>query len=338
MDSFFSGVQLHFTIDLSNISLCCGDQYSKHKTELVLVWNALLSHGKIEPTWENVDRYWRHFGLTTAFREFINLNVDILVGKSSKCLDDSLRQEIIQSDIEPPVFTILLKHLKLENFDIPLESINEVNGEAMIKAHYFSFSAEIYKELGECYPGLWETYILENKDAFLSIVATIPLEKETFEDLVISQQTDQKFKETIVKYHGAKLMPETVAEQVCSTSFSISKEVFDAAWDILDVSKKRILMLSHMNLLKAEDFEVCFSMLGKPYHELTDRSRRHNVTIPDSEGHRKLAKRLQQVDYITSYECTGSVKEYDFKQCSIVDRPVILCRVKADISKSSAKK
>ena len=167
---------------------------------------------------------------------------------------------------------------------------------------------------------------------------TIPLEKETFEDLVISQQTDQKFKETIVKYHGAKLMSETVAEQVCSTSFSISKEVFDAAWDILDVSKKRILMLSHMNLLKAEDFEVCFSMLGKPYHELTDRSRRHNVTIPDSEGHRKLAKRLQQVDYITSYECTGSVKEYDFKQYSIVDRPVILCRVKADISKSSAKK
>ena len=108
---------------------------------------------------------------------------------------------------------------------------------------------------------------------------------------------------------------------------------------ILDVSKKKILMMNHLESLTAEDFEMCFSKLGKPYQELTDRSRRHNVTIPDSEEHRKLAKRLLQVDYITSYDDSGSIKEYDRTLRKTVDQPAILCRVKsASNSKAPEKK
>lgn len=324
---------------LSNITLCCGDQYSEHKTELELVWNALLSHGKIEPTWENVDRYWFHFGLTAALTEFITTNADKLVGKPSTCLDDALRQEIIQSNIKPPVFTKLLKHLHLNDFNIPLENIHEVNVEAMIKSHYFVFAVGMFEELNESYPGLCEIYIMENKDAFLAAVSDVPLGKEVFEKLVTSKQTDRVFIEIIIKHHGANLMSETVADQICSMGLSVSKDVFDAAWDILDVSKKKILMMNHLESLTAEDFEMCFSKLGKPYQELTDRSRRHNVTIPDSEEHRKLAKRLLQVDYITSYDDSGSIKEYDRTLRKTVDQPAILCRVKsASNSKAPEKK
>ena len=320
---------------LSNISMCCGDQYSKHNEELELVWNALLAQGKIEPTWENVDRYWSHFGLTTPLTEFITLNVATLVEKSSNCLDDALREEIIQSDIKPPVFTKLLNHLALENFNIPLESILEVNVEAMIKTHYFAFSVEIYKELAKFYPSLCEMYILENKEAFLAIAAAVPLAQETFENLLISQQTDQRFIETIIKHHGVLLMSDAVAEQVCSMSISIPNDVFEAAWDILDVTKRQKLMLSHVYNLKAKDFEACFTALGNPYLELADRSRRHNVTIPDDVEHRKLAERLQQVGYITSHECIQSHKEFDSKLHKMIRRPMILCRVKADVNKSS---
>ena len=315
---------------LSNITLCCGDQYSEHKTELELVWNALLSHGKIEPTWENVDRYWCHFGLTAALTEFITSNTDILAGKPSTCLDDALRQEIIQSDIKPPVFTKLLKHLHLVDFDIPLENIHEVNVEAMIKSHYFIFSADIYTELSESYPALSEEYILENQDAFLAEASTIPLEKDVFENLIMSTRTDNTFKESIIKIHGVNLMSKAVAEQICSMGLSITKEIFDVAWDVLDTGKKKKLMLDRLSLLSADDFESCFSALGKPYQEFTDRSRRHNVTLTNSEEHKALAKRLQQVDYITSYDDTGYIKEYDFKLRKPVDQPAILCRVKAE--------
>ena len=322
---------------LSNIFLCCGDQYSEHKTELESVWNALLSHGKIEPTWENIDRYWYHFGLNAALTEFITLNVDILAGKSSKCLDEAFLKEIIQSDIKPPVFTKLLKHLNLDNFDIPLENILEANVEAMIKEHYFAFSVEIYKDLEECYPALCEMYILENKDVFLATVSAVPLKEKTFEKMVLSKQTDVVFKESIIKHHGADLMSKTVAEQICWMKLAIPKNVFDAAWDILDLRKKKVLMLGHLDVLNAEDFENCFSVLGKPYQDLIDRSRRHNVTIPDSEEHRKLAERLQQVGYITSYDDSGYISEYDFSLSKVVQQRAILCRVKAAGNKKGSK-
>lgn len=314
---------------LSNISLCCSDQYTEHKAELELIWNALLNCSKVEPTWENIDRYWCHFGLTAALTEFIAMNADTLVDKSSTCLDDALRQEIIQSDITLPIFTKLLKHLHLANFDIPIKNIHEVNVEAMLKSHYFNFSVDMYAELSESYPALSEAYILENKDAFLAEAATVSLEKDVFERLIISKRTDNAFKESIIKTHGIKLMSQTVAEYICSKRLSITKEVFDAAWEVLNVEKKKQLMIEHLSLLNAADLEMCFSALGEPYQEFTDRSRRHNVTLPDSEEHRTLVKRLQKVDYITSYDNTGCIKEYDAKLRKLVDRPAILCRVKA---------
>lgn len=324
---------------LSNISMCCVELNPEHKEELQAIWDALINCTKVEPTWENIYRYWSVFGLSTALLEFITVNADGLAARSSACLDDDIRQEIIQSDIKPPAFTKLLRHLHLANFDIPLEGILEVNVGAMIIEHYFAFSAEIYKELGECYPALCELFILENKDDFLAVASTVSLEKEVFESLVISKQTDNAFKERIIKNHGVNLMSKAVAEQICSMNLSISKDVFDAAWDILDVSKKKTLMMGYLDILNAKDFEMCFASIGKTYQELTDRSRRHNVTIPDSEEHRKLARRLLQVDYITSYDDAGSIKEYDRTSRKMVDQPAILCRVKSvSNSKASEKK
>ena len=81
-----------------------------------------------------------------------------------------------------------------------------------------------------------------------------------------------------------------LAEHICSMRLSITKDIFDAAWDVLDTGKKKMLMIDHLSLLNADDFEMCFSTLGEPYQEFTDRSRRHNVTLSDSEEHRALDK------------------------------------------------
>ena len=315
---------------LSNIFKCCGDQYSEHPKELESIWDALLCHGRVELTWENVNIYWCNFGLTAALTKFITSNADVLVDKSSTCLDDSLRKEIIQSDIMPPAFTKLLKHLHLSDFDISLENIHESNVEAMINSHYLPFSVDIYTDLNESHPVLSEAYILNNKEAFLAEISTISLEKDMFESLVISDQTDIIFKETIIQNYGVTLMSKAVAERVCSMRLSITKDIFDAAWGVLSEDKKIRLMFGYLYLLNADDFATCFSALGMPYQDFADRGRRHNVTLSNSEEHRELAKRLQQVGYITSYDDTGFIQEYDFKSRNPVDRPVILFRIKAD--------
>ena len=322
---------------LSNIFLCCGEEYAKHETELVSIWNALLEYRKVEPLWENIESYWSHFGWTSTLCEYVSENVGILENKSSKCLEDNaLREEFIQSDIKPPVFTKLLKHMHLADFDIPLANIHEVNVEAMIEGHYFGFTADRYKELDECYPVLCVTFILENKDDFLATTSAITLKAEVFETLVLSEHTNAIFKENVMRLYGTSLMSEKIAEYICLSKLSINKEVFDAAWKVLDESKKKELMFIHLDLLKADDFEKCFAELGTPYQDLKERSRRHNVTIPESDEHIKLVKRLQQVNYITSYECNGSVLEYDEQTKKVVRPPAILCRVKA--YKNSIKK
>ena len=323
---------------LSNIFLCCGEEYAKHETELLSIWNALLEYRKVEPLWENIESYWSHFGWTSALCEYVSANVDILVDKSSECIeDDALRKEFIESDIEPPVFTKLLKHMHLANFDIPLPNIHEVNVEAMIEEHYFDFTADRYKELDDCYPVLCETFILENKDDFLATASAITLKAEVFETLVLSEHTDATFKEKVTSLYGTSLMSVKVAEYICLSKLTINKEVFDAAWEVLDESKKKELMFIHLELLKADDFEKCFAELGTPYQDLKDRSRRHNVPIPESDEHKELVKRLQQVNYITSFECGGHITEYDRDSRKMVERPSILCRVKATGNTSKKK-
>lgn len=322
---------------MSNISACCIDQYSDHRTQLKEIWDMLLNCGKVEPTWENVDVYWSHFGLSPALSEYIKTTAEILVQRSSACLDDALRKELFQTDIIPPIFTMLLPHLHLADFNVLLENILEENVDAIIKDHFLVFSAEKYKELSLSHPTLCKVFILENPDDFLEEMKNISVKSEVFEGLVLSTQAGIAFKERIIKEYGASLMSKVVAEYICSRNFPVQKDVFDAAWKILDISKKKALMIGHLNILKAEDFEVCFSELGTEYQELADRSRRHNVLIPKSEEHRSLAKRLQQVDYITSYDDKETMREFDHVLRKSAERPAILCRVKVDSSKNTTK-
>ena len=284
---------------------------------------------KVEPLWENVDRYWNNFGLSEELLEYIAENVDTLESKSSTCLDNCFRQDVIQSDINPLVFTKLLKHLHLDDFDIPLENVQEENVKTMIRSHSFAFSVERYDELSACYPALCETFILENKDEFLSVMPTISLREETFENLFLSKEVDNNFKEKIINQYGADLMTKVIADKICLAHLSIRKEVFYVACELLDKNRKKMLMIGYMDILLAQDFENCFKEIGEPYQELSDRSRRHNVTIPDSEEHRKLVKRLRKIDYITSYSCNECIKEYDRSLKKHVEIPAILCRVKA---------
>ena len=155
--------------------------------------------------------------------------------------------------------------MHLANFDIPLPNIHEVNVEAMIEEHYFDFTADRYKELDDCYPVLCETFILENKDDFLATASAIKLKAEVFETLVLSEHTDTTFKEKVTSLYGTSLMSVKVAEYICLSKLTINKEVFDAAWEVLDESKKKELMFIHLDLLKADDFEKCFAELGTPY-------------------------------------------------------------------------
>lgn len=72
----------------------------------------------------------------------------------------------------------------------------------------------------------------------------------------------------------------------------------------------------------------CFSDLKNGYVDFIDRSKQHAVEVVDTPENRKLAERLKEIDYITSYQ----VKEkrgFDTVIGTDKVRTVIICRVKA---------
>ncbi len=320
---------------LDDISVCCGDSYTDHKAELEAIWKTLLECDKIEVTWENVERYWSYFGLSDTLIKYIVEHVDILETKESKGIDDALRKELVQSDIELSVFTRLLKHMRVMDFDVPLENIYQANVEVMIEHQYLTLTAERYRELSECYPSCCKGFILKNQTAFLTLMPTISLTAEVFESLITDGKIDSNLKEKLLSNYGAMLMSKVVAESICSHGFSVSKNVFDAAWSTLDTTLKKVLMFGNLDTLEAEDFQTCFEEIGEPYQEFVDRSRRHNVTLSDSEEHQRLVRRLKQVDYITSCEYI-SAKERDEHSQEGIERATILCRVKVDGNSKSS--
>lgn len=208
----------------------------------------------------------------------------------------------------------------------------------MIKHHCFTFTHDKYTELTENHPDLCSLFIQENKEDFLSMIEIISLEKTVFEDLILSGPEDKLFKEKIIKVYGVDLMSKEIAEHVYTFSLLIDNSVFEAAWKILDTQQKKILLFSYLDILQANDFEKYFKELEKPYQELADRSRRHNVTLSKSKEHMLLAKRLLFIDYITSYDDSGYViRKYDHTLKKMVDSPAILYRIKATSNKDSIK-
>ncbi len=87
-------------------------------------------------------------------------------------------------------------------------------------------------------------------------------------------------------------------------------------------------MLNHLDLLDADKFEICFYELGGQYTELSNRSRRHEVSLIDSQDNLKLVHRLEQTEYITSFQKKSS-KELNSGKSADKNTSRIVCRIKA---------
>lgn len=86
-------------------------------------------------------------------------------------------------------------------------------------------------------------------------------------------------------------------------------------------------MFNNLSILDANKFESCFLELSQWFSGFSDRSRKHNVDLQNTEDNYKLAERLKEVSYITSY----IVKEkeiYDSVTETKTKRKILSCKVK----------
>lgn len=291
----------HEEICVDDISECCGKFDSDFDKDVKILWNELLDKEKVSLKWENIKCYWDRYKITQELLQYIETNSEQLACLKNQCLKKEFAEEFITSAIDDSAFEKLLPQLELE-FDIPIETVEKQKVEILIKKKYIPFDIKKYDEIKEVYPDLCPDFILYNQAEYMEVMEKIPMGETLLETLLLSSVLDSSNAEVLLNVFGENYMTTHIAQYLLQIDVKISISVFNTAWTYLLTDEiKNKLMLKYCSILNAPDFEECFSELSKIYPKFGDRSKRHNAEMANTNENKKLADRLKEVGYITSY-------------------------------------
>jgi len=291
----------HEEFCVDDISECCGKFDSDFDKDVKILWDELLDKEKVSLKWENIKCYWDRYKITQELLQYIETNSEQLACLKNQCLKKEFAEEFITSAIDDSAFEKLLPQLELE-FDIPIETVEKQKVEILIKKKYIPFDIKKYDEIKEVYPDLCPDFILYNQAEYMEVMEKIPMGETLLETLLLSSVLDSSNAEVLLNVFGENYMTTHIAQYLLQIDVKISISVFNTAWTYLLTDEiKNKLMLKYCSILNAPDFEECFSELSKIYPKFGDRSKRHNAEMANTNENKKLADRLKEVGYITSY-------------------------------------
>jgi len=317
----------HEEFCIADITCCCSDQIAEKKTAVKDLWDALMKNDKILPTWENVNRYWSVFKFNQNLLTFMESHIEDLASVDSQCISVDFIRGFISTEMADGTFKILLPCIRMDNFDIALDSIAESKVSIMIGYKYFDFTVARYEEIKKSFPDLCVEFILQNQADYIEVIDNIQMDSNLLENLLFSNKIEANITQTLLYTYSTEYMTNKIAGNLHAMGLTMNLEIFNAAWRCLDESGKQNLMLEHLELLDADAIHSCFTELEKWYSDFLDRSKQHGVKLANTPENQKLAERLKVVDYITSYQKIEK-KEYDSVTEAERVRTVILCRVK----------
>lgn len=314
---------------LDEITVCCEDMWLEHQDYMDSVWNSIVSMGKMKPSWKNIYAYWQHLGFTDTLIEFLQISTSTLIKDDVSCIEDeAFIREFIQSNIDINSFRNLIVKLRWEGFDIPIDTLDESKVAILIESYYFKFDKGIYEEISSIYPKLAVEFIINNQRNYMDIHDVLDMNSTLLEDLILGERFSRANAQILLDLYGEDYMSIAIARKIGGIGLEISISVFDAAWSVLDIKEKEDLMMMCLDMLDANTFEKCFSEIGGHYSELADRSRRHTVNLDDNLNNSKLAQRLREIGYITSFE-RKERDDYSFDNDHSDSHWGIACRVRA---------
>ena len=205
------------------------------------------------------------------------------------------------ADVEPTIKERLLPVLRMKNFTLAISSIDEPTLRIMIDCQYFAFTDKAYSEVASKSPDLGLSFILHNQGAYMEQCEKIPMTTNLLEDLLPSSLR-QEYKSELFSIYAEKYMTTKIALQMKRLCMPVTQDIFDAAWDCVDEGERGQLLLENCPVLDAADLAQKFSEIGGDYTALADRTRRHEAELSATPQHVLLAKHLQTVGYITSWE------------------------------------
>ena len=148
--------------------------------------------------------------------------------------------------------------------------------------------------------------------------------KDFLEQIIFASESSPALRGELLQQYGIGHMTERIAKNLYSLQLPMTKEIFFAAWNYLSHSERLDLMAACADLLGSEDFERCFDDMDEPHHDFVDRTK-HKVRISKTDVNEKIAQRLKDIDYITSFADEPNPATKD----DSIEETVLVCWVKA---------
>lgn len=284
------------------IDECAGEHVRANKDAWMSVWDALLKKNAIKVSWGNVFGYWKVYQFSEALKEYVDLHAEELAEMDTAVVDDSFIKAFIEADFEQEIEQKLLPVLRLEKFDLEISSIAEPTLRIMVDCNYFEFTADRYIAVNDVSFEIGIKFILKNQEDYMSLSDSIRMTSSLLEQLVFNDDFAVNNRHQVFGDYVESYMTEKIAMQMKAHDLPVSKDIFEAAWNCTSQEDHIELLLDYCTILNAEELEQYFAELRAPYSELSDRSRRHEVSLPVKDKNKALAEHLKKIGYLTNWE------------------------------------
>lgn len=312
------GLIKHENFLINNINVVLKDSIKNNREVIKGIWNTILMNEKVVVNWENICSYWQYFSMNENLLNYITKHIDELKNANVEYCDDKFIRSFIMAGCEINIYEQLLPILRMSNFDIELEDLDNEMLEVMVNIGYFEFSTERYQYLFTANNNLAIKYIAKNQETFLEQIDEIEMSSSLLEKLLNEKTISDVTMKKLISLFGEQYMSKKIAEYVALRNIQVTKSCFDIIWKYLADENQRILLLiNNIELFDADNLQHYFSNLNGEYQQLADRSSRHEVDLIRSSNNLSLVEYLKKIEYITSYNI---IDKYDHK--------VIKCRIK----------
>lgn len=300
----------HENMCISNLESCCSDRLQESSDSVRQIWDFILGNQKLKPIWENILIYKNAFNFTPKLISFM-VSASAELGKANT---DNVPHSFIQDFIKTSdneAFPILIPHLRLDPFDVPLSQIAEENVSILIDYRHIPFTPNQMKELKKQYPSLQAKFILQNQaDAFAEL-DSVPMDQNLFQELLLDPRLESQYRQTLFDSYYQMYLNTQIADKVDELGLSVNHDEFEEVWQLLSDGERENFLLSHLEILNRDDFEKCFANMEPPFNLLSNRTQRNQVTVPWKDGIKQLLDRLKAVKYITSYTEKAAAQQND---------------------------
>ena len=298
----------------------CGDDEDDKKARQA-IWNYVLKNKMTVVSWNNFMCYYNCYQLTGALIDWVNDEIDILIGDvRAELITDEVIKSIIVNEVTLGTFEKIIKKFRIEEFNDSLHEFTPEKINVMVKERYIPFSIKLLDEMKEITPEFVGEYIVYNKECFFENIDSISLDLHTIAQLLCTNELDNKEKLKLFGLFNAEDVDREVALVIRNMEFTVPKSYVESAWEILAERDRYQLLLNQLEVYSLDEISDKLSSLAWVYQKLSGRDRRHKEYLDiDSLGYNKhLLQKLKEVDYLTSVETETFIHEKEERQRFVV--------------------